>query len=339
MKFTPLILLLALLLPQSLAQSEDPEWFNHERWSGLQTDDYASVLTDSGGDKDETYTDIQIGCDNEDPDVLYITMTWSPPGFSPFAKKDDELRVSYRVGQKQTIHTMTWTVQATIAQSVNLVLEERKEITTFIARLLPEKELSLWPVDEDGNKLRATIYENPSNENDNPLISTTIDITGIEEAVKPVLDQCNIEMDSLKVAANTHEPAAEIGTIETILTDNGSQSESQTSVNKYLPVAQSPDFTFRFGLQIGMLIGVNANSGSETVTLICEDTTIPILKDLVEEYFDEEPEEEEAKLAYFAAYTMAVVNSQTILENNSIDCDISTPLSNVPSSNGKDENQ
>lgn len=72
-----------------------------------------------------------------------------------------------------------------------------------------------------------------------------------------------------------------------------------------------------------MLIEVKAVSGSELASLMCEDTSIPILKDIVQEYFDEATEEDEAKLAYFAAYTMTVVNSQTMLENNSIDCDIS----------------
>ncbi len=85
-----------------------------------------------------------------------------------------------------------------------------------------------------------------------------------------------------------------------------------------------------------MLIGVKEISRSETATLMCEDTSIPILKDLVQEYFDEEPEEDEAKLAYFAAYTMTVVSTQSLLENNSIDCDISTPLSDARSSKGDD---
>lgn len=339
MKFFLGILLLLLLLPQSLAQSEESEWFTHERWSGLDTDDHASILTDSGADEDETFTDFQIGCDNEDPDVLYITMTWTPAGFSPFANKDDKIKLKYRVGQEQTIHDLTWTVQATFAQSVNMVLEDREKIIDFLSRLLSEKKLSIWPVDEDGNKFRSKIYENPRNEDDNPLISTTFDITGIEEAVKPVFDQCNVEMDTLKAAADTQDPNVMTGTLETITNDNEPEPAPHSLANKYLPVAKSPDFAYRFGLQIGMLIGVNAISGSETATLMCEDTSIPTLKDLVQEYFDEEPEENEAKLAYFAAYTMTVVNSQSLLENNSIDCDISTPLSDARSSKGDDEDE
>ena len=293
MKFIPQILLLFLILPQSLAESEESEWFNHERWSGLQTDDHASVVINSGRDKTETYTALQIGCDNEELDDLYLAMTWAPPGFAPFAKEDDEIMVRYRLGNEQTIHEMKWIVQSTFAQNVDLVLEERKEIIGFVARLLSEEELSIWPVDNEGNKLRAKIYENPTNETDNPLITSSIDITGIEEAVKPVLDQCDIEMDTLNTVRVSQDQKAEVGTIEHGTTDKESASEPQTLENKYLPVSKSPDFAFRFGLQIGMLIGVTAISGSETASLMCEDTSIPILKDIVQEYFDDAPEEDQ----------------------------------------------
>lgn len=225
------MLLLFLVLPQSLAH-DNTESFSHERWSGLLMYDFASVLTDSGRDKDETFALFRIGCDNEDSDVLHISMTWKGIGFTPFANKDDKIKLKYRVGQEPTIHEVTWTVEGLVGLSIDMVLDERIKVIDFLSRLLSEKELSIWPVDEDGNKFRSTIYENPRNEDDNPLILTTIDITGIEEAVKPVLDQCNVEMDSLKVAADTQDPQAEKGTMETVPTDNESASEPQKLENK-----------------------------------------------------------------------------------------------------------
>ncbi len=220
MKFFLGILLLLLLLPQSLAQSQDSEWFTHERWSGQKTYDSATVFTNSGGDKDESFTDFHIGCENDDSDVLYMTMAWKRVGFSPFAKKGDEIRVKYRVGQEQTTHEVTWTVRSPIGLSVIMELDERNKVIDFLSRLLSKKELSIWPVDEDGNKFRSTIYVSPRNEDDNPLISTTIDITGIEEAVKPVFDQCNVEMDTLKADADTQDPNVMTGTLETVTNDN-----------------------------------------------------------------------------------------------------------------------
>ncbi|MYD46359.1 MAG: hypothetical protein F4W92_08410 [Gammaproteobacteria bacterium] len=96
-------------------------------------------------------------------------------------------------------------------------------------------------------------------------------------------------------------------------------------------VGNIPDFTYKVGYQIGLVVGLS-NAGDQykaAATLFCKETTVSILKEETKKYLQETPDGENDRILYFAGYLSSTFNAQTILNNVSIDCDISTPLSEV----------
>ena len=142
-----------------------------------------------------------------------------------------------------------------------------------------------------------------------------------------------VETDFAESKANLTEAEIALVKTETKLVQAQSTTQSVPSVEDaekiYEGLTNIPDYTYRAGLQIGMVLGAHVAFDAKTAAVLCEETTIDILKSLTKEYFEPVPANEEKQLFYYSAFFSIQTNSQTMLNDNSMDCDVSTPLGNL----------
>ncbi len=159
-------------------------------------------------------------------------------------------------------------------------------------------------------------------------------LTTISELEKLQSDLQNELTDTKGVVAELRIKLAETET-ELIKTQSdlraaNTSTQGSSADDLFSGITKVPDYTYQLGLQIGGIISANTLLDSKRqVANICKETTIPILTSLAQEYLKTVPQNEEKKLFYFAGYSLPMLNGQMVLDQNNIDCDISTPLNDL----------